>query len=48
MLHKKNSFAVDMNNNEEEERDLDHFWGWDDPDMQEEDKAVLILHRHFE
>jgi len=45
---KKNLLGASNNNNEGESRDLDHFWGWDDPDMQEEDKAIMILHRHFE
>lgn len=36
------------NNNEEKLRDLDHFWGWDDPDMIAEDRDVVILHRQYE
>lgn len=45
---KKNDLLMPDNNNEGERRDLDHFWGWDDPDMIAEDKNVMILHRHFE
>lgn len=45
---KKNDTLIEDNNNEVEKRDLDHFWGWDDPDMIAEDRAVLILHRQFE
>lgn len=45
---KKNDAFIEDNNNEGEKRDLDHFWGWDDPDMIAEDRAVLILHRQFE
>lgn len=45
---KKDCLLATNNNNEGEQRDLDHFWGWDDPDMIEEDKKVTILHRQFE
>jgi stearoyl-CoA desaturase (Delta-9 desaturase) len=43
---KKKQLLNPDNNNEgeaKETRDLDHFWGWDDPDMLAEDKEVLIL-----
>jgi stearoyl-CoA desaturase (delta-9 desaturase) len=43
---KKLQMSPDNNNEgERETRDLDHFWGWDDPDMLPEDKEVLILHQ---
>lgn len=46
---KKDLVTGDDNNNESEKvRDLDHFWGWDDPDMIEEDKAIEILHRQYD
>lgn len=45
---KKNDLLIGDNNNEGEKRDLDHFWGWDDPEMLQEDKEVLILNRKFE
>lgn len=45
---KKEGSCVPDNNNEGEKRDLDHFWGWDDPEMTEEDRTVLILHRKHE
>lgn len=45
---KENHLGVPDNNNEGETRDLDHFWGWDDPAMTEEDRTVLILHRKHE
>ena len=46
---KKEDLCVPDNNNEGETiRDLDHFWGWDDPAMTDEDRSVLILHRKHE
>jgi hypothetical protein len=47
---KKNDKFLQLNNNNEGEkmRDLDHFWGWDDPDMVAEDRDVMILHRQYE
>lgn len=45
---KKKDMSPPDNNNEGEKRDLDHFWGWDDPDMLAEDRDVVILHRQFE
>lgn len=46
---KKQLLNPDNNNEGEgETRDLDHFWGWDDPDMLPEDKEVLILHQSHE
>jgi stearoyl-CoA desaturase (Delta-9 desaturase) len=44
---KKQDLEVD-NNNEGENRDLNHFWGWDDEEMREEDKQVTILYRQYE
>ena len=49
---KKNALncVINNNNNNEcgEKRDLDHFWGWDDPDMIAEDKQIEILHKKFD
>lgn len=45
---KKNLVCPDNNNEGEEKRDLDHFWGWGDEAMIAEDKNVTILHRKFE
>lgn len=45
---KKQNLLIPDNNNDGEKRDLDHFWGWDDPDMLAEDRDVVILKRHFE
>lgn len=48
-VKKKDLVTGDDNNNQGgKERDLDHFWGWDDPDMHDEDKAIEILHRQFD
>ncbi|CAG9807590.1 unnamed protein product [Chironomus riparius] len=47
---KKNpNFQEELKNNNEGERDLDHFWGWGDGDMAKEDLAgVDIKHKHYE
>lgn len=45
---KKKNLLIPDNNNEGEKRDLDHFTGWNDPDMLPEDREVVILHRHFD
>lgn len=47
---KKKQLENPDNNNEgeRETRDLDHFWGWDDPDMLAEDRQVLILNQSHE
>jgi hypothetical protein len=48
---KKNNEKIEeeAKNNNDGERDLDHFWGWGDGDMQCEDiKDVTILHKHYE
>lgn len=47
MEAKKNQQDID-NNNVTEERDVNHFWGWEDADMTSDDKQVLILHRQYE
>lgn len=44
---KKNQQDID-NNNIVEDRDVNHFWGWEDADMTHDDKEVLILHRQYE
>lgn len=44
----KNQLSVPDDNNNEVKRDLDHFWGWDDPEMTDEDRSVMILHRKHE
>lgn len=47
---KKNlQFTEEVKNNNEGERDLDHFWGWGDGDMAKEDiDGIAIKHKHFE
>jgi hypothetical protein len=47
---KKNDLLMNNNNSAPKEkiRDMDHFWGWDDPDMIAEDRDVVILHRQYE
>lgn len=45
---KKHHLEVDNNNEGEETRDLNHFWGWEDEEMKEEDRKVTILYRQFE
>lgn len=43
------NITEDIRNNNEGERDLDHFWGWGDGDMDKEDIAgVAIKKRHYE
>jgi hypothetical protein len=47
-IEAKKMDLLPADNNNGEKRDLDHFWGWDDPDMLVEDRDVVILKRQFE
>jgi len=41
--------SVDNNNSGEEIRDTEHFWGWGDKEMNDDDmKNVEILHKTFD
>lgn len=48
---KKNNAHIEeeVKNNNEGERDLDHFWGWGDSDMIQDDiNDIAIIHKHAE